>query len=159
MIHAEFDAQRGYWRFVLRPNRSLSWRGTVHFFLGIATLSLAIATVLAIRGYWLVLPFAGLEIAALGAAFYVVARRSYQCEVIAVAEDILIERGVGRPRHRVRLPRAWAAVDVERCNASWYPSRLLIRSHGQAVEVGRFLPEGERLELALKLRRSLQQDQ
>ena len=104
----------------------------------------------------MVLPFAGLEMLALGTALYVVARRCCEREVISIAADsIRIERGVYYPRRCWTLARVWAQVVVERCPSAWYPSRLLIRSHGRTVEVGRFLNEEERQRLAVELTRSL----
>ena len=59
---------------MIRPNCSLPWRGTVRFYLGIVIVSLGIAAAFAMKGIWLILPFAGLEMVALGAALYIVAR-------------------------------------------------------------------------------------
>jgi uncharacterized membrane protein len=104
----------------------------------------------------MILPFAGLEMLILGVVLYTVACRCYECEVISIAEDsILIERGRNYPQQRWALNRNWARVILTRCPRQWYPSRLLIRSHGRAIEVGQFLPEGERELLASELTRSL----
>ena len=82
------------WRFVLRPNRSLSWRGSLVFFLSLFMISSFVAVSLAVMGFWLVLPFAGLEMIALGAGLYMVACRCYECEVICISRDaIRIEKG------------------------------------------------------------------
>lgn len=141
-------------RFVLRPNRSMSWRGSLIFFLSLCILSSSIATGMAVRGYWLVLPFAGLELLAVGAALYVVALRCHQREVISIAGDLIrIERGVRYPRRCWTLARIWAQVVLE--PAARDSSRLLVRSHGRCVEIGRFLGEDERRRLAVELTRSL----
>lgn len=143
-------------RFILRPNRSLSWRGTLWFFFSLVLISVCIALGLTWLGFWLVLPFTGLELLAVGVGLYVVACRCYQCEIISIGEDsIRIERGRGRPHQEFTLGRGWARVVLEQCPKAWYPSRLLIRSHGRAVEVGRFLEEQERQRLADELTRSL----
>lgn len=144
------------WRFILRPNRSLSWRGSMVFFLSLLIISSFIAVSLAVMGFWLVLPFAGLEMIVLGAGLYLVACRSYECEVICISRDaIRIEKGRRFPRQHCTLGRVWAKVVLEPCPKAWYPSRLFIRSHGRAVEVGRFLHEEERRHLALELSRTL----
>ena len=53
---------------VIRPNRSLTWRQSL-FFIGLVSLLLfTVSGVFASLGYWLVLPFAGLEVLALLAA-------------------------------------------------------------------------------------------
>ncbi|HXH02623.1 MAG TPA: DUF2244 domain-containing protein, partial [Candidatus Competibacteraceae bacterium] len=103
-----------------------------------------------------VLPFTGLELLAVGAGLYVVVRRGEECEVITLqGEYIIIERGRRGPQQRWQLARAWARVVVERHPASCYPCRLLIRSYGRAVEIGRFLSGEERQRLAVELQHSL----
>ena len=42
-------------------------------------------------------------------------------------------------------------MELERTRNSWYPARLVIRSHGREVELGRFLNEEEREQLAMEL--------
>jgi uncharacterized membrane protein len=126
------------------------------FFLSLVLVSGSVATVLTLQGFWLVLPFAGLELVAVGTGLYVVSRRCYECEVISIAGDaVRVEKGRNYPRERWTFARIWAHAVLEHCPSAWYPSRLLIRSHGRAVEVGRFLNEEERRQLASDLRESL----
>jgi uncharacterized membrane protein len=140
------------WQFVLRPNRSISWRGSLLFFGSLVLISTAIALAFAAQGLWMVLPFAGLEMAALGAALYLVSRHCHQCEVINVgASEIAIERGYGRPSVRRALPRTWSRVELLRPTGPWQPTRLLIRAPGGVEEVGSFLNESERAQLAENL--------
>lgn len=138
--------------FVLRPNRSLSWRQNQLVFASFCVVTLLVVLPLVAMGFWLVLPFAGLELLAVGAALYAVTCRCHECEVICIAEDtIRIEQGRRYPQRHWILARPWARVVLEGCPRRWYPSRLLIRTHGRAVEVGRFLPEDERQRLARQL--------
>ncbi len=156
MVDIQQHADTLQCRFVLRPNRSLSWRGSLLFYFSLLIISSGIAIGLTLLGFWPVLPFAGLEMLALGIGLYVVACRCYECEVISINGDsIRIERGRDYPREQWTLGRMWARVVLERCPRAWYPSRLLIRSHGRSVEVGRFLDEEERQRLADELTRSL----
>lgn len=144
------------YRFILRPNRSLSWQGARIFFYSLCLISMFIAVGLTWLGFWLVLPFAGLEMLALGGGLYVVSQRCHQCEVISItAEAICIEKGRNRLEQQWLLERIWARVVLEHCPRHWYPSRLLICSHGRTVEIGKFLNENERLGLARELHRSL----
>ena len=156
MVDVERNLVGEQCRFVLRPNRSMSWRGSLVFFGSLFLLSSFVAVSLMALGFWMVLPFAGLEMLAVGIGLYVVACRCYECEVISIdGSAILIEKGRGYPRQRWALGRVWARVVLERCPKQWYPSRLLIRSQGQVIEVGRFLHEEERQRLATELNRSL----
>lgn len=156
MVDLEHGPDVSGFRFVLRPNRSLSWRGSLTFFLSLCVICGVIVISLTLMGFWLVLPFAGLELLALGSGMYVVSRRCQECEVISITGNtVKIEKGRHFPRERWTLARVWARVVLERCPVEWYPSRLLIRSHGRAVEIGRFLNEEERQRLAIELTRSL----
>ncbi len=156
MVDIQRNPNKYRCRFILRPNRSLSWRGSLYFFLSFCLVSGTIATGMAMLGYWLVLPFAGLEVLVVGASLYVVACRCYECEVISITEDsIEVERGRRRLRQRGTLKRTWTQVCLERRAAGWQPTRLVIRSHGRSIEVGRFLNEDERGRLAVELARSL----
>lgn len=134
--------------FVVMPNRSMSWRGLVGVYAGITTVGLLIAILFFFRGLTLVLPFSGLELLFLGAVFYITAWNSNWREVITVGDEVVcIETGRRGPVSHYEFQRRWARVILSR-SGSWYPSRLLIRSHGRQVEVGRFLNEQERQGLA-----------
>jgi uncharacterized membrane protein len=56
-------------------NCSISPAGLLGVFAGLSIVTLAIGIGFAIAGAWLILPFVGLEILALGAAFVIYARR------------------------------------------------------------------------------------
>ncbi len=156
MVDISERRQVSGWRFVLQPNRSISWRSTVVFYAILATVSLAVAAGFAALGYWLVLPFTGLELLALAIALYVVARHCWQREIVSIDSDaIRIERGRNQPSECFELSRQWARAVLEQPEHPWRPSRLLIRNNSHSVEVGRFLNEGERLELATSLARAL----
>ena len=142
--------------FVIKPNQAISWQSLVLVYTGIATVTFTIGVSFYLIGLTLVLPFSGIEILALGAAFYLTAWRGGVQEVIIISkETIVIERGRQYPESRETFPRAWVRVVIERSWNSWYPSRLLIRSHGRAVEVGTFLNEEERCRLAEELAQNL----
>lgn len=142
--------------FVISPNRAPPWHEIRVFFAAIAATSLAVATGFALMGFWPVLPFAGLELLGLGAALYVTARRAEIREVVSVNGDrIEVERGRGRPEQRWEFQRAWAQVALQRHRLRNHPSRLVIRSHGKEVELGRFLVEDERRRLASELRNAI----
>jgi uncharacterized membrane protein len=49
--------------------------------------SFGIAIAFALKGAWLILPFAGLEMLVLGAALYVVARRGCRWQTVSIQGD------------------------------------------------------------------------
>ena len=147
-------------QFVIRPNSSLSWRGNLYVFMFMVTISFSIAGVFTALGYWVVFPFAGLEMAALGAALYLCASRAARCEVISVGED-RVEVVVGRhkPEHSYTFNRHWAQVILIPPRTKGHPNRLVLRSHGRELEIGACLNNEERHHLAKALEESVAQVQ
>jgi uncharacterized membrane protein len=137
----------------LSPHCSLSTRGAVLFFGSVCLLTLGVAGVATLLGYWPVLPFAGAEMMLLGWALHANLQRRHEHESIDVSETtVSIEYSRGTPR-RVVFPRHWARVKIRRPQSPLHRSRLVIESHGRSYEVGKFLTEEERRQLAADLRR------
>lgn len=138
----------------IRPNCSLTVRGAWLFFASACVMPFGMGGFLALKGFWPILPFAGLEMALLAWALKVSLERRFHSQTITVTEsDVAIEsRGRGG-RERIVFPRHWAQVKLRRPAASLHPSRLTIESHGRQCELGSFLTEEERRGLALRLQR------
>jgi uncharacterized membrane protein len=122
----------------------------------VAGVSFAIALSFAALGAWMVFPFAGLEIAALAAAFYLQGRHAGDYEKLALADGrLVIEVRDGEATSRDEMNAAWARVDERRRGFDY---RLAILSQGREFEVGRHLDGERRRELADTLRRALSGD-
>ena len=144
-------------RFVVTPNRSLSWKGNQIFLASLAILSFGIAGAFAAAGFWVVLPFAGLEMLALATVLYICSIRSEWCELIAIdADKVQIKVGRRKPSAEKTLQTAWSKVELRPANVLGHPSRLLICSKGEEIEVGACLVEEERIALAKSLKRAIQ---
>ena len=144
---------------MIRPNQSLSWRQAVQVYTVIAIVCLGIGIAFALHGFWTVLPFAGLEILVLGAAFYLCLARSQIREVVSVnARVVTVEKGRKKPEERWECPRAWARISLQQPQIAWYPSRLAIAFQGRRVELGAFLNEEERRALAAELQQVIHRD-
>ena len=138
---------------MVMPNRAMSWQHIMMFYFAIAIVTLTIAFNFYAQGLTLILPFAGLELVALGVVLYISAWRSNIKEVVSVTEEkIKIEIGRNVPEKVFEFDRVWAKIVLEKSWNNWYLSRLLLRSHGKQIELGKFLNEQERqcLEVALK---------
>lgn len=138
--------------FEVLPNGSLSW-GVMKAIFGLMLgFSAVVTAYFCWKGAWLVLPFTGLEMLVLAAGMYLSACWSSTREVITVqANSVIVRRGRRRVSEECRFQRHWAQVLLLRDPAGWYPSRLLIRSHGRSLQVGAALVEGEREQLAQEL--------
>jgi uncharacterized membrane protein len=122
------------------------------FYLSILALSLGTAGTLAAAGFWPVLPFAGLELFALGVALRLSLRRGQMREFICIDErDVVIRSSDGKHHAEYRFARPWTRVRLCMPDAPAWPSRLLMGSMGRAVEVGKFLTESERRHLKTRL--------
>jgi uncharacterized membrane protein len=151
-------------RVVIRPNRSLSWRQSMIFLALIAVPLLLISVVMAFQGFWLILPFAGIELAALYACIYLVSHACRRCEVVSISDSMVtVEKGrdrgrgtvSGGPQQRMEFTRAWVRVELSQAVGRWYPRRLWIGASGRRVEIGEFLVDHEKAALADELRRWL----
>lgn len=147
-------------RFVLGPNASLSVRGAWLFMALVSVATLGSAGWCAYHGFWPVLPFAGLELAAVAWALVVSMRRNRYREVVSfTAEQVRVEFGtVGRgAQARAELPRAWARVWIEKdASRRHAPTRLVLGCSGQRVVIGRCLTDEEREALRVRFKNVLQ---
>ena len=141
-------------RIELAPNCSLTNRQAVRFFTATCAMAFGFALILTLKGFWPVLPFAGLELALLAWALNAsLARRFYRQTITVTEADVSVESRE-RSRHaQVVFPRHWAQVKLRRPATRLHPSRLTIESHGRQCELGSFLTEEERRGLALRLQR------
>lgn len=144
------------YRCVLMPNGSLTNSGAWTFFV-LAALPVSTITAYAwFLGAWLIFPFAGLELAALGAALRFCLRQNQYREVVSVFDEVVrVERGFGRPESVQEFDRYWARVHLERSAGLNGAMRLLIRSKGRAAEIGRCLTDDERSVVAARLSGSI----
>jgi uncharacterized membrane protein len=137
---------------VIRRSGSLPPQAALLLFTTFVLVSLVIATGFLLIGAWLVLPFAGLEVAVVAAVLGYLARHRSDRDVIAIDGDqVTVTRWRGRQRLETEFHRQWARVGLASAAHSWYPSRLWIRGHGNEVEVAAALDEEERREIAQHL--------
>lgn len=119
----------------------------------VAALSLGIAAAFAVQGFWMMLPFAGLEGLMLGTAFWVTSRHVADYERVALVGGRL--RLEVRDAERVstwETNACWVRVVVGRERGR---TRLALRSQGREVEIGRHLDEAGRERFAALLRERL----
>jgi uncharacterized membrane protein len=157
-VAVTLQARRGQgdaWRFELLPNRSSSWSQTKRFLVVVVLFNGVIAATFVSLGLWVVAPFSGLEVLALAAGLYCCARATYRREVILVSrERVVVLRGHHRVISRDEWPRAWARLQWQ-ASLARQRGRLRLGSRGRFFEVGAFLVEAERRQLARELGRLL----
>jgi uncharacterized membrane protein len=139
--------------FTVKRNCSISPRES-SCVLGLAMCaSFGIAAGFAWFGAWLILPFAGFEMIALAAAFYVNGRHARDYERISLAGGrLLLEARDAERLAQHEFNPAWVRVAERRFGRECC---LLLRSHGREFEIGRHLNTERRAWLAAQLRHSL----
>jgi uncharacterized membrane protein len=141
-------------RLEIHPNCSLSVRGARLFFVAACLVPFGMGGLLAWKGFWPILPFAGLEMALLAWALKATLERRFHSQTITVTDtDVRVESRERLRSAQVVFPRHWARVKLRRPAARLHPSRLTIESHGRQCELGSFLTEEERRGLAATLQR------
>lgn len=134
--------------WLMKRNCSLSPRQVGWFYLSIVCLSLAIAMFFAWRLSWLVLPFAGLDVLALGIALLVHGRHASDYERVTLAEGMLVvERSRGGQLTRQEFNALWVRMEV----GESYPALIMLRSGKRVVQVGGFLDPHKRRQFAREL--------
>jgi len=158
MVTAHFDDRIRRGRIVLRPNRSWTWRSNTYFVGTLLAVSVTIALSFALRGYWLVLPFSVLEMAALFGCLYFCVRRASQQEVLIFSVDeLIVEKGHRWPERIYRYPRFFTRILVERPEHRWYQPRIAIVVRNERLEIGQFLGAEEKQDLIGHLRDMIHQ--
>lgn len=141
---------------VIGRNASLGWQQALGLMLFMCVVTFGIAGVFAALGYWMILPFAGLEILALAAALAWSMRGNAWREVVWIeADHVTVERGLGRPQECFRFNRYWVQLRLADGATPGDPVRLVLSESGRQCEVGECLTEDERAALAQRLRELL----
>ena len=141
---------------IARPNHSSSWRNNKLFLMLISIPSIGAAIGFTALGAWPILPFAGLEMAALGAALYYVNWKLEYRHVITVSDkQILIDKGYYAPRRQWQFERTQAALAVTPEKHPWEGPGLTVHGQQDSVSVGDFLSRDDSLSLLALLRKEL----
>lgn len=147
-----YVVEAGRHRWLLKRNCALRPWQLASWFCTMALAALAIAFVFAAGGAWIVIPFAIAEAIALTAAFLAYARHAADYERIEATRDRLVVE-CGRGARVLRFERDGRPVRVEYDPRAREPIRLV--AGGEAVAVGRFVPDDCKAVLVRQLRGAL----
>ena len=156
-LHTEGVARRSTGTFVFhsRPHCSLTRKQQCLVFWSLVGVCFGTATVFAVLGYWLVLPFAGLEIGLLAWALETLRSHEGRFETLTIDGDtVRLEWCAGTRNASREMNRQWVQVQCD-CTAPGRNCRLSVSTHGRATEVGHYLSDEARLQLAATLRNRL----
>lgn len=140
---------------MIKRNCSASPIQVAWVFASIVAVSFAFGAVFAAQGLWLVLPFVGIEMLAVAAAFFCYGRRAADYERIEIGDgQVAVEKVEGSQRSLRRLPSPWTRVELQRLGRSGRV-RVWLAAGAERVEVGRHLLDARRMQLAEELRGAL----
>ena len=149
---SQSDAADGSVQWLLKRNCSLAPRQLLAFYASLCAVSLAIGALFWTQGAVLVMPFAGLEMLAVGAALLLYARHAADSELIRLRPGRLTVRRISGPRvELVEFAPAWVRVEPETSDRSL----IELSGQGRRISVGRFVRPELRRQLADELRWAL----
>jgi len=141
---------------VLRPNNSLTWRLNLVLLLLIAAVSISIALSFLIAGAWVILPFSLVELVLLALCIHYVAKQCARQEVITSSEfEVLVEMGIRKPTKKACYQRIWSKFFVRPGKSVQDPEKVVIRSHGDELEIGEFLNKDDKADLVRILKKTV----
>jgi len=144
-----------YFNARLTPHRSLSQRGFLLLMIAVGAVSFVAGLVFYLAGAWPVVGFFGLDVGLVYIAFRINYRRARTYETLRLSrDDFVVEHVTHRGEKRTwRFQPYWLQVLID--EPADREGRLVLRSHGQSLEIGGFLPPAERSDLARALRTAL----
>jgi uncharacterized membrane protein len=148
----------------LQRNCSMTPRQVARAYALLCAMSLAVALAFFLQGIWVVLAFSLLELSCVGLALLLYARHALDRERIVLSSDCLLVECVQADRHsQSRLDplrtRVLTGLEAAASAGTRQSRRALVtlESRGVRVEVGRFVNEAQRRQLARELRHALRQ--
>lgn len=131
------EEERGEFSVTVKRNCSLSPRALSLMLGAVAAVSFTIGIGFALVGAWMVLPFAGLEVLAIAAAFYANGRHAGDFERISMRPGVLrVEVREGDAVREHEFNPAWAKLLVRETGRDM---RAFIRAEGRELEIARHL--------------------
>jgi len=147
---ATVSGQRIDWRLVRNCSVTPAQLGWIY--VSLCVVSLGIATFFWMLGARLVMPFAWLEIVALGIAFAMYGRHAADGERISLqGSRLVVELETAGKLERAEFDRSWVRVEPK----SGDRSLIMLSAQGRTVEVGRFMRPELRPALASEIRMAL----
>lgn len=141
---------------IAQPNCSASWQSNKLVLLAISIPSLTFAIAFALKGAWPIVPFAGIELLALGSALYYVNRKVQYRHVITLSDNsVCIDKGFYLPSQSWKFPREGTDLAIVPEQHPWDGPELSLQRTGECVSVGEFLNRDDSLKLADLLRQEI----
>jgi len=148
------NAENPVTHIAVLANLSLTLDRLAGIFLVLSAATLLVALLPTLLGYWPIMVIAFLHLAVVGWCFRAAWRGNWARQDITVdAERIMVEYRTARHSHRHELPTDWVRVEQSAMRGE---PRVFLVLHDKRLEIGSFLPPGERIEAARSIARALE---
>ncbi|SDG75432.1 DUF2244 domain-containing protein [Paraburkholderia phenazinium] len=135
--------------WTMKRNCSVSPKQFVWFYVSLAVVSLLIAFMLDLIGAWLVLPFTGIELVAVGIAFAIYARHAVDYERIRLFPNrLVIEQVSAEQVTQFEFNPRWVRIEP----GATPRDHIKLVSRGQTIMIGQHLAQYRRAQFAGELR-------
>lgn len=143
--------------WLIKRNCSASPRQLAVVFGSLVAVSFVFGVGFAAFGLWMVLPFVGIELIAVAAAFFCYGWHAADFERIAVAADnLLVEHAVGARKCQWQFDPRQTHVRVESRGRRWGRHvHVFLTAPGATLELGQYLLDHRRLQLGREITSSL----
>lgn len=146
------DLPDGGRRWVFKKNCSLTPRQLVIWYLSLCAITGSIAAGFWLAGFWIVLPFAGLELLLVGVAFLVYARHASDRESIEISSNELkVEIVLGARLFSKTMPPQWARLEYN----GRFKAPLVLKCGRDEIAIGRFIAEVDKTAMHADVRSML----
>jgi len=140
-----------------RGNFSLDAGGLVNLLLALAVVSLCLAGLLALQGYWPILLIALVQLALVAWILIRAWEKTWVAEAIDVCADrIRVTQQRHKRKRHYEFETAWAIIELKQPEFAWYSPRVQLKSGSQAVELGSFLTNEEKHQLVKQLQSAIE---
>ena len=148
-VQAQGDCDVPLVQWQLKPNCSVTPAQLIQFYVSLCIVSLGIGGFFWLQGARLILPFAWLELMAVGAALVVYARHARDSEkIILQGNQLVVELESAGSTQRAEFFCDWVRVEPKGGDGSL----IEVSGQGQSVVVGRYLRADLRPALAREIR-------
>lgn len=154
-ILPDTPSRRLYFDATLTPYRSLPPAGFYILMGAVGGVSLSMGILFLMVGAWPIFGFFGLDVALLYFAFRLNYRSALARETLRLDDAELEVQRISPAGHIRRWSFQPTWLKVLHDDASDYPSPLVLASHGRSLEIGSFLNQPERSEVAKALTAAL----
>lgn len=138
----------------LLSNLSLTLDRLAGVFLMISAVTLMVALLPTLMGYWPIFVIAVIHLAIVGWCFRLAWRGFWRRQHVCITdEEVTLTDCSAAETRTQRWPTGWVRVEIDRRGSE---PRLLLAMHGDRIELGAFAPVEERLQAADWLKNTLQ---